>query len=372
MKLLPVDLVEVGMCLAESIYDKNERVLLKKGTIFTKPVINILKKWNISDIYINDAESEDPEECMHNEFTDRASREIIMSDIKSIAINTLMNFLHNSSPNNGSTQESPSYGSSKMKKYKLYRPIVNILEDISESVLSKENILNYLMLVRNIDDYTFSHSIKVSAIALLLGINLELEETELYSLYIGAILHDIGKILVPAKLIKKNSKLTEFEFDIVKQHTVRGYEYLSLDPDIPEASKAIVLQHHERFDGHGYPHGLEGSQINKLARIVSIADIYDALISDRPYRKAVSFNEAMEYILACGNTYLDYEMILSFSKLIIPYTRGMTVQLSNGFICTVEETYQSYPLRPLVKLKNANKLIDLRNELNIVVKDVLG
>ena len=147
-----------------------------------------------------------------------------------------------------------------------------------------------------------------------------------------------------------------------------GYNYINKSPSIKSCIKVIALQHHERIDGLGYPNALKGDAINKLAKIVSIADVYDALTSDRCYRRALCASDALEYIMANVNKLFDFK--------IVPFPFGTIVKLSTGDIAVVQETQLNYPLRPVVKIvkssdsKNEGKLLNLINELSVVINNV--
>lgn len=137
-----------------------------------------------------------------------------------------------------------------------------------------------------------------------------------------------------------------------------------------------VLQHHERFDGKGYPNTFEGNDISYLARIVTIVDVYDSLTSNRPYKKAMCPSDALEYLMSNAGTLFDFDMVSVFCKIIIPYPQGTIVNLSNGDIGIVEKTYPNFPLRPLVKIvkseisSNIGSKINLINNLSIVISSV--
>lgn len=137
-----------------------------------------------------------------------------------------------------------------------------------------------------------------------------------------------------------------------------------------------VLQHHERFDGKGYPNTFEGNDISYLARIVTIVDVYDSLTSNRPYKKAMCPSDALEYLMSNASTLFDFDMVSVFCKIIIPYPQGTIVNLSNGDIGIVEKTYPNFPLRPLVKIvkseisSNIGSKINLINNLSIVISSV--
>ncbi|NFG63514.1 HD-GYP domain-containing protein, partial [Clostridium botulinum] len=192
----------------------------------------------------------------------------------------------------------------------------------------------------------------------------------------GALRHDRGKTFIDKDILLKPGKLTPEEFDVIKKHPERGYNFLSNLYNINSNSKLIILQHHERVDGLGYPFGLSENKINYMAKIVSIADVYDALTSDRPYKRAMYPGDALEYIMSNSGTFFDYEMVKVFSRVIIPFPNGTIVCLSNGDVGIVEETFPNYPLRPQIKiLKSDNKKIigsriNLLTELSIVISSI--
>ena len=219
-------------------------------------------------------------------------------------------------------------------------------------------------------------AIMVAVISLVLGIGLQLPKSDLIDLCTGALLHDIGKVFIPKDLITKEGPLTYEEFLKIKEHPRLGYNYINKSPSIKSCIKVIALQPHERIDGLGYPNALKGDAINKLAKIVSIADVYDSLTSDRCYRRALCASDALEYIMANVNKLFDFNIVQVFSKIIVPFPFGTIVKLSTGDIAVVQETQLNYPLRPVVKIvkssdsKNEGKLLNLINELSVVINNV--
>ncbi len=214
-------------------------------------------------------------------------------------------------------------------------------------------------------------------LALTLGIGYGLNRNDLYDLTLGCMLHDTGKIFIPMDILNKSKKLNGNEFDIIKGHCEKGFRYLRDNTDLSPRVRIIALQHQERFDGSGYPQGLKGSEINKLAQISAVADVYDALTSDRPYRSALSPHEAIEYIMASGGTHFDTNMVKTFLKKIIPFPVGTVVELSNGFIGTVEKINENMILRPTLKIFKFGKkhlipfICDLSKENKIVIKNIV-
>jgi HD-GYP domain-containing protein (c-di-GMP phosphodiesterase class II) len=226
------------------------------------------------------------------------------------------------------------------------------------------------------DNYTYEHSVNVIVLSLIMGLELNYSKDRLYSLAVGAMLHDVGKVFVPKDILLKDGKLTEMEFDIIKEHPSRGYDYLKEEIGVSAMSRIIILQHHERVDGTGYPEGMCGSRIHEFSKIVSIADVYDALTSDRPYRRGLPPNDAIEYIMGSADRYFDFDMVNAFLKRIVPYPAGTMVRLSNGDIAVVKEINRDYPLRPKVTIvwsdgeSVCEEPIDLMDINNLVIKGV--
>ncbi|MEA2066760.1 MAG: HD domain-containing protein [Thermotogota bacterium] len=158
------------------------------------------------------------------------------------------------------------------------------------------------------DDYTAGHTMRVSQLSFMIGKNLKLNRPQLFNLAIGAMLHDYGKMIVPSEVLNKPAKLNDDEMESVRKHPTFGASYLQ-HLDFPAEIVNIVKYHHERFDGSGYPEGLTKKQIPLLVQIVAAADVFDALTTDRPYRKALSFEEAREYMRKKGNNIASKKII---------------------------------------------------------------
>ncbi|MBS3994281.1 MAG: HD-GYP domain-containing protein [Alkaliphilus sp.] len=258
------------------------------------------------------------------------------------------------------------------KKY--LQSINNIAKEIVEEVLYHNNVTLNLVDIKNPDNYTYNHVVNVAVLSLVIGIELRMDKNELHELCIGAMLHDLGMTFIPKSILLKSSKLDEGEFEIIKTHTTKGYEYISGQYELPVSAKLIALQHHERLDGSGYPSGYEADDIHKLAKIVAIADVYDALTSDTPYRRAVAPHEAIELVMGSAGRLFDFEMAKIFVRKIVPYPVGSLVKLSSGDVGVVQEIRLNYPLRPKVKIVRQSavsiiiKEVDLMVETNIVVE----
>lgn len=181
------------------------------------------------------------------------------------------------------------------------------------------------------DHYTCSHSEEVAEVALLLGKQLGMSERECELLHIAGHLHDIGKIGLPDSILKKEGRLTGPEYEIVKQHPAMGAEIVKPVASVAglESVTGIILHHHERFDGGGYPHGLRGSKIPFGAKVMAVADTVSAMASNRPYRQASEFSKIVAEIKACSGTQFDpvvVEAFLTVSDQIEEYFRQHDLQ----------------------------------------------
>ena len=366
MRLIPIEAVKEGTHLAKTLFDDNGRILLREGVQLSGKFIKRIQDMGIFSIYINDGYSS-------VEIEDIIKPEIRQKSVK-ILKDTFSTIEKLNSTTNNSSYKSKNNQLKEKETY--FNSITEIANNILEELTSRKNIMINLVDIKSRDNYTYQHCVNVAVLSLTLGIKLNLNNIELYNLCVGALLHDIGKVFISDTVLLKNAPLSQDEFNLVKKHSEKGYDYLKGSLDLSPMSRIIALQHHERIDGKGYPDGRKGEDINKLAKIVAIADVYDALTSDRPYRRAMSPNEAIEYILGSGQTHFDYQMVRAFAETIIPYPEGTLVELSNTNIAVVVGIMPHFPLRPKVKIVESQddnligKELDLMNNLDIVIKGV--
>lgn len=190
--------------------------------------------------------------------------------------------------------------------------------------------------------------VNCAIIATNIGYALGLDEEKLHSISQGALLHDVGMLRVPDEIKEKKGNLETNELNTMKSHPLFSYQILQGDLLLPDSISQIALQHHERWDGEGYPQGLEGEAIDYLARIVSVADAFEAMISERPYRNSMIGYEAMKHILSDNSRRFDPEILKTFIRSMGIYPLGSLVLLSDGAIGRVVEVNKEAPLRPSV------------------------
>lgn len=210
--------------------------------------------------------------------------------------------------------------------------------------------------------YTFKHSVDVATISMILAKQMKLPDNEIHDIGVSGLLHDIGKTMIPNEILNKPGRLTDDEFNIMKKHSVYGYNMLKDRKDLNNSILMGVLQHHERIDGTGYPLGFDAPKICQFAKILSVADVYDALVTKRPYKDALSQRDAVEMLMSMTNQ-LDIGVMRAFMSSMILYPVDSIVQLSNGEKARVVKNSEYYILRPTVVGVDSGRVYNLGNDL---------
>ena len=349
MRLVPVEDIKPEMELARSIHHKNN-VLLSTGVKNLHKYKAKLKSIGINYVYIEDKYSTDikVDYVIKDELREKGQQRIrkFMDDIK---FNKSINV----------------------------RQIKDTVSDIVDDILNNsDNIIVNMLDIKNFDDYTFEHSVNVAVYSIILGKSLNYSVNELNKLGVGAIMHDVGKILIPPEILFKEARLNQQEYEIVKDHSELGYDYIKEISEISPVSKTAILSHHERLDGSGYPRNLKDEDIHDFAKIVAVTDVYDALTSDRTYRKRWPVHEAISYIMSNSDDKFDNYFVNKFIRNLAIYPNGTMVKLSDGRKAIVKEQNGNYPTRPVLRViedAEGNERIedlDLLQNLNVVIDEV--
>ncbi|MGL5635119.1 MAG: HD-GYP domain-containing protein [Sarcina sp.] len=400
MKLVPIDSIKPNSELAKPLYDNENRVLLREGAILTETTLAKIKSLNIYSLHVVEEETREYKNIISSELRKKSfdavsdifkiSKELkdnnsddlqtkkngCLNAIKNLSEDICQNLLLNTdaTPRLGDVKHMGAQNSIYSEAY--LKDIRNLSEDICHSILVSKDVSSGLENMQNMDTYTYQHCVNVATFSVVIGIGLSLPKQKLIELCIGGLLHDIGKVFIGDSIIQKPGKLTDEEFKIIQTHPQLGYDYIKNMSLLTTGSKMVVLQHHEKVDGTGYPNSLVNKDINFLAKIVAIADVYDALTSNRPYKDAMPPNDAFEFILSKADTMFDFQLTKVFSRIIIPYPEGSLVRLSNGDLAIVKKTHPLYPLRPLIKIIESsdetkiNTSIDLSQALSLVLKSI--
>lgn len=330
MRFLSIGNVLPGMRLARPLYGAKGEILLRENYILTEGSLKRLIELEFNGLYIEDEISE-------GIFIEDVVNEQVRLETAS-KLETIV---------------------SKNGNFAEMKPLIyNIVDSI---ILNSEVVLNMSSL-RTHHEYTYSHCVNVGILSASVGAKLNLDREKLVQLGIAGMLHDIGKKDIPIELLDKKDKLSVEEFETLKEHPENGFKMLLNTRGISSVSKVGVLQHHERFDGTGYPKGLKGKEITEFGRILAVADTYDAMTSDRAYRSAISPSETMEYLMGDGNRLYDFDIIECFMKCIAIYPVGTLVELSDGTKGIVVKNYSDCILRPMVRNIENKVTIDLKND----------
>jgi len=346
------------MILAKSISAPNGLFsLLEKGEVLTDPIIQKLAVHYVDGIYVEMDGSEDIEpKCLMRPEV----KQQIAAEFRSL----YSSYFH-----------SPYISRSAVECTK------KIAETIVDNVLNREEYLLDMVEIKNYDNYTYSHSLNVGILSIMLASEMGITRNRLDDIALCALMHDIGKIDVPIEIINKNGPVTDLEFAVIKTHPDKGVERLRKCFNVSREVLQGIQCHHEKIDGSGYPYGYKGNRIPLFGRILAIADVYDALTSHRSYRKAWLPNAAIEYIMAGADTQFDHEMVQLFMRLVCAYPSGTVVKLCDGSIAVVIKNYSENVLRPKLRLLEDGPLgskgteVDLFEDtdyLHLTIKSVLG
>lgn len=348
-KVSPEELAP-GMKLAKDVILEDGRFLLLKGFTIKSRYLDRIRHYNIPYLFIED-------EIGKLEYF---SEEAVYTE----TFQTIKNVME--SVRDGGAINLP-----------VLKSTVN---GIVQKILNDDNVFMKLSGIRDIDNYTYLHSVDVCIYSVIAGKSMNLSEEEIRLLGLGSILHDIGKCKIPAIILNKPARLTKSEYEIVKRHTDLGYEIVSKTPGVNANVANIALYHHEHWDGTGYPTGRAGKNIDLLARIVAVADVYDALTANRVYRKRFMPHEAAEFIIANSSQHFDPEVLKVFLDNIAIYPADIIVLLNTGEIARVVAARGSLSIRPKVMVITRKEgppvltpyEIDLKENTNVCIVDILS
>lgn len=349
IKPYSLDEVKPGMEIGRMVLTQDDKVVLSEGTILSASMIEGLSFWEIKTVFI---------------------KEVLLCDSEmdfSVPENPIQKKFY---ADYDDTVRALKESFSKIRFFKEV-PLITVSNLTSNSIdplINTTGVINHIHMVRRQDDYTFHHSVNVAVICGVLGKWLGLVGQELHDLVLAGLLHDVGKTQIPLEILNKPGKLTPEEMEIMRLHTTRGYQLVRDTPNLSSGVVYGILQHHERFDGSGYPLAVSGDKIHKFAKIIAVADIYDAMTSDRVYHRKISPFAVVEMIVEEMFNKLDPEIGMVFLNNVRDYFVGNIVELSDGRQAEVIYLGQFMAARPTVVTED-KEYIDLeRNKSLSIVK----
>ncbi|MCW2277426.1 HD-GYP domain-containing protein [Heliophilum fasciatum] len=349
MRQVGIDYVTIGDVLARTIFSSDGKVLLGHGVVLSAGFITRLRDLGITAIYIQD------ERLADIRVVDLISERTRREAMQALKMTTDM------------IKNGRQFDGMRMKKS---------VSSVVEEVASSREVLINLIDIRSKENWLMSHSLSVSVLATVLGMNCGLEQKRLVELAMGAMLHDVGVTALPAGLLAKDEALYDAaEVTKYREHVPEGFNLLRRQLEVPLMSAHVAYQHHENVDGSGYPRGLKGHEIHLYGRIVAVADVYDRLVNKG--RKRVLPHEACEILMGLTGRYLDQELVTMFLKSVATYPTGISVRLSTGEIGVVVGQNASLPMRPIVRvLEERRRVIDpkeynLMKDMTLFITEVL-
>ena len=372
-----------NMIVADDVYTSDDKLVIPEGTVLTEDIIDSLKEYGVFAIRIK-VDEDGNNAAAENEKVMPAGDEVLneqRQEIKNSAEQEQESFLKQVKESKEFEVFHSAFVDSVDNLKNVFSKVVmhneqidgeSILRDV-ENVVSKGrnsiHILDMLQCMRGYDDVTYVHSVNVALLSNMIGriVYPDISDEELKVLTLAGLLHDIGKMMVPDNIIQKKGRLTLPEYNLVKTHVLFGNNILkgidNLDPRIAE----VAMRHHERCDGTGYPGGYKREQIEPFARIVAIADTYDAMTSDRAYRAAICPFDVIEMFEREGIVKYDVEFLLPFLEKAVQAYMNTNVRLSTNQIGKVIMINKNEFSKPVVQV--GDEFYDLSKETNDIVID---
>lgn len=348
MRYFPINQVKPDMILGQELHDASGKMLLAKYTKLTAENISYITFIGVPGVYIYDNFSKDVE-----------IKEIVRPEVRRSAVQIVHDIFFRAAGGDLAPEE---------------KDIHESVSEIVNDVLDNDDVMYNLIEVKTYDDYTYFHSANVAILAGVLGAKARLDKKQLDYLVTAGFLHDIGKIFIDSEITNAPRQLTTEERIAMMDHPRRGYEYLLNNWDFEEEVMLAVYEHHEWHNGNGYPRRLKGKDISRLARILKVADVYDAMTSRRPYHQPYLPSEVVEYIMGRSGMEFDPESVLIMSGELAVYPVGCEVELSNGQHGIVMQNHRGFVLRPTVKLIGSGKILNLLDDAstrNITITKLL-
>lgn len=329
MRRIATDFVRPGMVTAKPVYGPSGQILLNTGVVIKPQHLFYLKQIGIETLYIIDERMDSS--AVKDVLTDglRSESRVLISQI-------IKNVDHPSANNKGIN----------IKDQRLVR----LVEKIIDEIIANKDVMVQLADIRSVAGYLFAHSVNCAVITTLMAAKLNDDRDLLRQIATGALLHDLGMVTVPAAVINKKGALTTDEFKIVMQHPAYGLELFKSSSLFSKEAGSLIIEHHERSQGQGYPAGIKNGEIKDASRLLAIVDVFDALTSDKPNRKAYQTHQAIEMLMSWGGDYFNLDCLRHFLSNIAAYPAGTHVFLDNGESGFVIANTPGFALRPVVRI----------------------
>jgi len=353
MRLLSIKSLKEGMVLGRTIWNEAGHPLLQEDIEMNGQVISRLKDLNIQYVYIKDEMSKDIE-----------SFDSVPIEIRKRVVTDITKTFK-------SLQKVKKGGESYFLDQQS-KVLYSIIDELLENILEDENILTVLGDVFLYDNYVYHHSFQVTTYSIAIAKEMNYSYEEIRQIALGALLHDVGKMLIPQEILFKPGKLSEEEFEEVRKHTTFGFDVLRGLHTVSLLIAHCAFQHHERLDGSGYPRGLIDFEIHPFAKIIAVADVFDAVTSNRVYKGKMQPSQGIAILEAGKGTLYDAKVVDAFTKIIAHYPNGTTVVLSDESRAIISKQNQNAPNKPWARIFEQNgEILKATHEVNLLHSDLM-
>ncbi len=370
MRHLGIQYLKEGMKVGKNIYKSDGNVLLGKGVELKREYIEKLPSQGITSIYV---ECDVCKDIDAGDILSEKMRIKCFSAIKNINDKILLGY--NKFKNHDIKEK--EFNSLLFYIHKdLHQLAIELVEDFQNTKAPMFNLID----TRVNEDYIYAHMTNVAALSIYLGMALGYDYEKLVALVKGCLVHDIGIILsVPSEIRNKQEKLSNEEMQLIQKHPEIGYAILRKMEGINILSAHVAYQHHERYNGEGYPRKLAGKEVTEYGYIAGISDVYDAITNNRVYKLRISPDKAREFLMVSRDIFFPAYLVDKFLEKIPPFPNALSVKLSNGFIGVVIGQNKENLSRPIIRIisdYNDNSVetfdINLMKELSVMIEKVLN
>lgn len=323
MRKITAAMARPAMRLARSVQGADGRMLVSGGAVLTEATIKRLTELGIRDFYIEDPRLDDIKQSAS------------ISDItKKIGIRSLQEF-----------EAALKTGDRRLPVDTLVRLVERIAQDMDHT---RRQCIS-LLPVENPDEYRYIDALNVSLLTMAAASRLYPAERR-FDLGLAGLLHDVGMALLPPEVVNSRSTYTDEEREIMRRHPELGAAALKDAAQLSAFAKVVILQHHERLDGSGYPRGSAGSTVHPFSQLVGLVDLYAAAVSDKPYGSRMLPHESLEMVMSLAGSEFDRDLVGEFLRGVAPYPVGSTVRLNTGDLGVIARVPRELPTRPTVRV----------------------
>ena len=376
MFTIPTIELKEGMKIASNVYDSDDNIIIDMGSIVTKSTIELLKRKYITTVSVVELIDNKYQNNFDNSIKNQLNKKVIIEedgkeilkidsqkalDVNNTTMEKTKN-AYNIAKNNGTVD------------------FIELKKDVDimlNSILENREAHSYLAILKRKDESIYKHAVDVAALSAITAIKMNLTKADISNIMLGALLHDIGKVLVQEYLLNKKN-LTADEINILKKHTTHGYKLAKRD-NLEDNIADIILEHHEKYDGSGYPFGKGNRDIGLYSKVVSIANKFNNLIVNGNDGLICSADKAMKIIISLSKKDFDMDIVKHFQRAIGFYPNNTKVKLSNGQTARVIQQNTNLPLRPILSIEknedgsdaNYLEVLDLSKSNNLFIREVM-